>query len=71
MRHHFLFINKVNDDFISTDKYVHKIKESGATYKPKNEMTGGDLIIKGKPSPYAFIQLNPKVYLLSIKLLES
>jgi len=38
-----------------SNKYIHNIKESGITYKPKDEMTGGDLLIKGKPSPYAYI----------------
>ncbi|KAL4431808.1 hypothetical protein ABPG74_015248 [Tetrahymena malaccensis] len=38
---------------------VHNIKESGDTFKAKGE-TGGDVVRKGKPDPYAFIQLNPK-----------
>ena len=33
---------------------VHNVKESGASYKPKDG-TGGDVLIKGQPEPYAFI----------------
>jgi len=40
---------------------VHIIKESGETYRPKDQTTGGDLKLAGKPDPYAYIQLNPKV----------
>ena len=39
---------------------VHNVQESGDTFKAKGE-TGGDVVRKGKPDPYAFIQLNPKV----------
>ncbi|KAM3142489.1 hypothetical protein pb186bvf_005391 [Paramecium bursaria] len=37
---------------------VHVIKESGATFKPNR--AGGDILVKGRPEPFAFIQLNPK-----------
>lgn len=33
--------------------------ESGSTFK--NKKGAGDVIKPGKPDPYAFIQLNPKV----------
>ena len=39
---------------------VHNVQESGDTFKAKGD-TGGDVVRKGKPDPYAFIQLNPKV----------
>ncbi len=42
-------------------KGAHIIKESGETFKNKKKDTRGDLLLKGKPNPYAFIQLNPKV----------
>lgn len=45
----------------SVIKGAHIIKESGETFKPKGAMTKGDLMLPGKPNPYAFIQLNPKV----------
>jgi len=41
-------------------KGTHIIKESGETFKAKNK-SHGDLMLSGKPNPYAFIQLNPKV----------
>ncbi len=34
------------------------MKESGATFK--SNRAGGDLQLKDKPSPYAFIQFNSK-----------
>lgn len=37
---------------------LHQIKESGSSYKPARAQ--GDLRIKNKPEPHAFIQLNPK-----------
>lgn len=42
---------------------MHSVKESGVTFKAKGE-TGGDVVRKGKPDPYAFVQLNPKVFIL-------
>ena len=34
------------------------MKESGSQYKAKEG--GGDIILKNRPLPYSFIQLNPK-----------
>ena len=45
---------------------VHHIKESGETFRAKDGQTGGDIYVKGKPQPYAFIQLNPKVFICII-----
>lgn len=39
---------------------VHVFKESGGSYRPHDSVTGGDVKVKGKPEPYAFVQLNPK-----------
>lgn len=40
--------------------YIHDVKESGQSFKAKGN-TGGDVQLKDKPEPYAFIQLNAKV----------
>lgn len=37
---------------------MHQVKESGETYRTKR--AGGDLQLKDKPEPYAFIQFNSK-----------
>ena len=41
-----------------TKAEIHQIKESGATYKTVR--AGGDVKLKDKPEPYAFIQFNSK-----------
>ena len=46
---------------IKNIKGSHIIKESGQTFRPKGKTTKGDVLLPGKPNPYAFIQLNPKV----------
>lgn len=38
---------------------IHNMIESGSSFK--NKRGAGDVIKAGKPDPYAFIQLNPKV----------
>ena len=40
------------------NEVVHQVKESGSSYKAARAK--GDLRIKNKPEPHAFIQLNPK-----------
>eukprot|EP01016_Furgasonia_blochmanni_P052652 TRINITY_DN8423_c0_g2_i3.p1 TRINITY_DN8423_c0_g2~~TRINITY_DN8423_c0_g2_i3.p1 ORF type:complete len:156 (+),score=55.23 TRINITY_DN8423_c0_g2_i3:47-469(+) len=45
---------------VSRKRQVHLVKQSGEMYKPKDGRTGGDIVLPGKPDPYAFIQLNPK-----------
>jgi hypothetical protein len=40
---------------------VHVIRESGDVFKSKSGRAVGDIQIKGRPEPFAFIQLNPKV----------
>ncbi|EGR30041.1 pre-rRNA processing protein, putative [Ichthyophthirius multifiliis] len=52
-------IREASKNVNQKNNFVHNIKESGDTYKAKGD-TGGDVIKKGKPDPYAFIQLNPK-----------
>ena len=42
-------------------KLIHIVKESGKSYKGK---VSGDVKLAGKPDPYAYIQLNPKVFYL-------
>ena len=37
---------------------VHNIKESGSVYQ--GAYGNGDVILKNRPLPYSFIQLNPK-----------
>ena len=37
---------------------IHQVKESGETFRTNR--AGGDLKLKDKPEPYAFIQLNSK-----------
>jgi len=49
-----------DDSTENKNNLVHNVQESGDTFKAKGE-TGGDVVRKGKPDPYAFIQLNPKV----------
>lgn len=43
------------------EKMGHLVKESGETFRNKELKAQGDLLIPGKPNPYAFIQLNPQV----------
>lgn len=43
------------------EKMGHLVKESGETFRNKEMKAHGDLLIAGKPNPYAFIQLNPQV----------
>lgn len=45
---------------------VHVVRESGEMFRPKSR-AGGDIQVKGRPEPFAFIQLNPKVYFLCYK----
>lgn len=48
---------KVQHIFILVDA-IHQIKESGSTFK--SDRAGGDVRLRDKPEPYAFIQFNSK-----------
>ncbi|CAD8128275.1 unnamed protein product [Paramecium sonneborni] len=50
---------KITRNDRKTKDVVHIIKESGSTFKSKQK-AGGDVTVKGRPEPFAFIQLNPK-----------
>lgn len=38
----------------NTNNLVHTVQESGSSFRAKGD-TGGDVVRKGKPDPYAFI----------------
>ncbi|CAD8166121.1 unnamed protein product [Paramecium pentaurelia] len=50
---------KITRNDRKTKDVVHVVKESGSTFKSKQK-AGGDVTVKGRPEPFAFIQLNPK-----------
>eukprot|EP01015_Nassula_variabilis_P033638 TRINITY_DN8128_c0_g1_i7.p1 TRINITY_DN8128_c0_g1~~TRINITY_DN8128_c0_g1_i7.p1 ORF type:complete len:341 (-),score=103.91 TRINITY_DN8128_c0_g1_i7:110-1132(-) len=52
-------LKKINEKGESKKKLVHNVKESGDIYRPKSA-AGGDVVLPGRPTPYAFVQLNPK-----------